>query len=69
VGNGEKIQIWRDNWIHREGNLKIVSKRKKCRLKKVKALFGNGVNGWNEDLVNTTFQAFDAEQILKIIVP
>jgi hypothetical protein len=35
----------------------------------VKALFGNGVNGWNEDLVNTTFQAFDAEQILKIIVP
>jgi hypothetical protein len=35
----------------------------------VKALLGNGVNGWNEDLVNTTFQDFDAEQILKIRVP
>jgi hypothetical protein len=68
VGNGEKIQIWRDNWIRRNGSLKITGKKKNTRIKRVKELFGNGTNGWNEDLVNSLFYPHDAEEVLKIRV-
>jgi hypothetical protein len=62
VGNGEKIQIWRDNWIRRNGSLKITGKKKNTRIKRVKELFGNGTNGWNEDLVNSLFYPHDAKR-------
>lgn len=68
VGDGETINIWRDNWIKREGNLKITSEKKRCRLKKVKSLLGNNQNGWNEELVRSTFLTHDVEEILKIKV-
>jgi ribonuclease HI len=63
-----KIQIWRDNWIRRNGSLKITGKKKNTRIKRVKELFGNGTNGWNEDLVNSLFYPHDAEEVLKIRV-
>jgi hypothetical protein len=34
VGNGEKIQVWRDSWILRDGALKITGKKKYTRIKK-----------------------------------
>jgi hypothetical protein len=38
-------------------------------LKRVNSLLGNSLNGWNEDLVNSTFFPHDAAEILKIRVP
>jgi hypothetical protein len=40
VVNGSKIKIWRDNWVLR-GNLKIIGKAKKSRLKWVSELNGS----------------------------
>jgi hypothetical protein len=69
VGNGSKIRIWRDNWISRDGLLKVTGKKKNSRLKRVRSLFGDGINGWNNQLVNDIFLPHDAEQTLKIKVP
>jgi hypothetical protein len=55
IGNGKKVRIWRDNWLSRDGGLKITGKKKKSRLKWVSSLFGNGTNGWNENLVQSFF--------------
>jgi hypothetical protein len=38
-------------------------------LKWVRSLFGDGINGWNNQLVKDIFLPHDAEQILKIKVP
>ena len=66
IGNGEKINIWRDNWIRRDDALKITGRKKWTRLKKVKDLFGQGPNGWNDELIHSLFHQNDAEEILKI---
>jgi hypothetical protein len=41
--------------------------KKTSRLKWVKSLFGDGTNGWNNQLINDTFQPHDA--VLKIKIP
>jgi hypothetical protein len=53
--NGSNIQVWRDNWISRDGGLKITGRRKFTRIKWVKSLLGNGHNGWNVRLVQEIF--------------
>jgi hypothetical protein len=68
VVNGSKIKIWRDNWVPR-GNLKIIGKAKKSRLKWVSDLMDPATNSWNEDLVRSIFFESDAEHVLKIKIP
>jgi hypothetical protein len=51
IGNGGKVNIWRDNWLSRDGALKVTGGNTHLRLRKVKALFGNGPNGWNEQII------------------
>jgi hypothetical protein len=38
-------------------------------MRRVNSLFGNGPNGWNEQLVHAMFLPHDAEEIMKIKVP
>jgi hypothetical protein len=66
VENGEKISIWRDNWIRRDGALKITGRNKTNRLNKVKSLFGSGNSGWNRQLVHSIFLPHDVENTLKM---
>jgi hypothetical protein len=61
--------VWRDNWISRDGGLKIIGRRKFTRIKWVKSLLGNGHNGWNVRLVQEIFLPHDAEEILKTKIP
>ena len=42
VGNGDKIHIWRHNWIPRQTGLQVTGKRRPCRLKRV----GQLLNDW-----------------------
>ena len=41
-------------------------KEKMNQIKKVKELFGQGPNGWNDELIHSLFHQNDAEEILKI---
>jgi hypothetical protein len=45
--NGKKVNIWRYNRLSRDGALKVAGGIIDLRLRRVKALFGNGPNGWN----------------------
>ena len=69
VGNGDKIQIWRDNWIPKDSLLKITGKRTRCRLRWVSQLMRGDVRDWDRDLVKTIFHKHDAEEVLKIRIP
>jgi hypothetical protein len=51
IGNGEKVNLWRDNWIPRDFNLKIRAGKSNSRAHKVNQLPILGTNMWNEDLV------------------
>ncbi|KAG2560335.1 hypothetical protein PVAP13_8KG058660 [Panicum virgatum] len=69
VGNGDKIQIWRDNWIPKDSLLKITGERTRCRLRWVSQLNYGDVQDWDRDLVKTIFHKHDAEEVLKIRIP
>jgi hypothetical protein len=49
--------------------LKITGNITDRRMRRVNSLFGNGPNGWNEQLVHAMFLPHDAEEIMKIKVP
>jgi hypothetical protein len=68
VVDGSKIKIWRDNWVPR-GNLRIIGKAKKSRLKWVSDLIDPATKTWNEDLVRSILYETDAEHVLKIKIP
>lgn len=49
------MKIWRDNWIPREHNLKVIGRRTRSRLKWVSDLFLPDRQQWNEELVRNIF--------------
>lgn len=64
VGNGTKINIWRDNWTARSTSQNVVSWKGRCRLKWVYDMLDvNG--GWNPTIVHQHIP-LDAHEILKI---
>lgn len=69
IGNGEKVDIWRDNWLPRDLNLRPRRGLSYSRLRKVKQLFLPGTNDWNEDLIRDMFYLEDADIILGINTP
>ena len=69
VGNGDKIQIWRNNWIPKDSLLKITGQRTGCRLRWVSQLMRRDVRDWDMDLVRKIFHDHDAEEVLKIRIP
>jgi hypothetical protein len=68
VVNGEKIRIWRDNWVPR-GNLKVFGNASKSRLRWVSDFIDPSSKSWKEDLVRTIFHPPDAEMVLNIRIP
>jgi hypothetical protein len=65
VGNGTKIRVWRDSWIPRISYGKVLSSRRRSRIRWVSELLeGNGT--WKEAIVRSTFLPVDADAILAI---
>lgn len=69
VGDGKKIQIWRDQWIPRESTFKPTKKGSRSRVRWVSQLFKQGEKSWDAGLINQICYPFDAEEILKIKIP
>jgi hypothetical protein len=64
IGGGRSVRIWRDNWIPRAEELKVIGPRGRSRLNRVSSLLRNGQ--WDEALVRKTFPSIDADRILRI---
>jgi hypothetical protein len=58
------VRIWRDNWIPRAEELKVIGPRGRSRLNRVSSLLRNGQ--WDEALVRKTFPSIDADIKLRI---
>jgi hypothetical protein len=69
IGDGESIQIWRDNWILRQPNLKPSGATRTCRLRRVSQLMRPGCNEWDVGILRRFFYPWDADDILKIKLP
>jgi len=71
VGNGTKINLWRDNWIPRENSqsLKISGSVRLCRLRRVSHLINQDSNSWDETKLRRYFHIWDVDEILKIKIP
>jgi hypothetical protein len=44
IGDGETTHIWRDNWIQRLPNWKLLGASRMCRLRRVSQLMKTGCN-------------------------
>jgi hypothetical protein len=68
INTGEKIRIWRDNWLPR-GNLKVIGNATRSRKRWVSDLIVQETKTWDEQLVRNLFHEADAEHILQIKIP
>ena len=67
IGNGKRVNIWRDRWIPTPNNFKVVSPR--CHLQgldSVEQLINKELGLWDAALVKSTFLPLDSEAILSI---
>jgi hypothetical protein len=56
AGDGRNINLWRDNWIPRDYNLKVTPGKTNTRTRRVSQLLRPGSNIWNKELVNKVLQ-------------
>ncbi|PNT67983.1 hypothetical protein BRADI_3g34611v3 [Brachypodium distachyon] len=68
IGNGQSVNIWRDNWIP-TGNLKLSVSLSRSRLRGVSDLIARDIHAWNEECIRSICIPPDAEEILKIPLP
>jgi hypothetical protein len=68
VGNGDKIHIWRHNWIPRQTGLQVTGKRRPSRRKRVGQLLNESRTQWDWNHLDHFFLPRDRELILKIKV-
>jgi hypothetical protein len=66
VGNGEKIDIWKDLWLPSGANGKITTLRGGVLYSKVHELISPITATWDEDLLRDIFNSVDVERILQI---
>jgi hypothetical protein len=61
IGNGKSVNIWRDNWIPRDYNLKVTPGKSNTRIRRVNQLITSETNSWNEEVVRKVCHDFDAD--------
>jgi hypothetical protein len=69
IGNGEKINGWRDSWLPRIHNMKPRAGKTNTRIRKVSQLLTNDSTSWNVELVRNIFYPEDADWILNTKLP
>jgi hypothetical protein len=66
IGPGDSINIWSDNWTPGLGTLKPMIRLPCAQVEKVSDFFVPGTRICNDQLVRTSFCAFEAEEVLKL---
>jgi hypothetical protein len=65
IGDGRPVRIWRDKWLPRGEELKVIGDKGRSRLIRVSSLIDIHGN-WDEALVRKTFPPIDIEVMLNI---
>uniref|UniRef100_A0A0A9C9E1 Reverse transcriptase zinc-binding domain-containing protein n=1 Tax=Arundo donax TaxID=35708 RepID=A0A0A9C9E1_ARUDO len=63
IGSGDRVRIWRDQWLPRCSSLKVTGMRNRCRLRCVAQLIHQDVRDWNRNIINHVFYPHDIEEI------
>jgi hypothetical protein len=67
IGNGEKVNIWEDNWLPHQNGFKVWSKdRDNPNCSWVKDLIDHETRQWNHSIIDQLFLPFEALQIYQI---
>jgi hypothetical protein len=66
LGNGDKVDIWRDPWIPSRPNRKVMSPRGDCLLRKVDELIDPISGTWDQAILQDNFSPIDVSRILQI---
>jgi ribonuclease HI len=69
IGNGNKVNIWRDNWLPRDYNLKVSQGKTRTRIRRVNQLLAPDGKSWNEALVRDVCYSSDVDWILDMKLP
>ena len=68
IGNGDRVQIFKDNWIPRPVTFKPIFPSSLHEDDRVAEMISSE-NQWNEGLIHQHFREEDAEAIIKIPLP
>jgi ribonuclease HI len=66
IGNGEQVNIWKDNWLPRQQGHKVWTTKGAANQQRVKDLIIPEIKCWNRQLISDLFLHFEAEQITQI---
>jgi hypothetical protein len=67
IGNGNSINIWKDNWLPEQNGFKVLStKPPHCQFDKVCDLINRSTNKWDIESLNQIFPPFEVDQITRI---
>jgi hypothetical protein len=69
IGSGEHTRIWRDPWIPRGASLRLIGKKRPCRLKRIAQLIDRDRMAWKADVLAEYFWPHDVDQIPNIRLP
>lgn len=67
IGTGDKVRVWRDNWLPRDLHLQPITQQGRCRLRWV-SVFLDEHGAWRTDLLQRWFLPVDVDTI-KLIRP
>lgn len=64
MGDGKSVHIYKDNWVPREGNGRIVSAPNLLHSDAmVSQLIDQDIKCWNSSLIDQIFYPFEAEKL------
>jgi hypothetical protein len=66
IGDGKSTNIWSENWLPRDTNLRPIVSLKINPPQKVHGLIDSTTASWNETVIRETFLPMDASVILNI---
>jgi hypothetical protein len=69
IGNGNNVNIWRDNRIPRPYNLKVSHGKTRTIIRRVNQLLAHNGKSWNEAFVRDVCYKSDADWILNMKPP
>ena len=68
IGNGDRVNIWKDPWMPRGTTGRLITPRGSNLLSRVSELIDTVSGEWDEELLNQTFWPEDADVIRAIPV-
>lgn len=67
IGDGQKVKVWKDNWLPEQGKFKVWSPVKNLpQDAPVSELIDREIKTWSRTKVFNTFNSYEAHQIINI---